>query len=101
MLVSPDKVEFATGELKITAQVYFMDRMKNDFTNQMDVLSRMLTLCSDFYTEFNDNELKHGFYFSNAATATPATFFEDLTTGYVLPIIIQVGEERNEDNIPY
>jgi len=88
------------GEVRIFLNVYFMVLLKPD--NYIKIMSDSLRLCTDFYSYFNDNLPKFGFYFDNGpTTASPVEYkFDDNVCGHKMEIIVEVPFDTDEDNIP-
>jgi len=89
---------FETGELRIEVDCYFLDIINNNLSK---IISDQLLNASDFYTIFSDNEEDFGFYISNTSNCMPVFFeFDDDLGGMKMTITIQVGESRNENQVP-
>jgi len=92
---------FSLGEVKLTITLYFLDKLKSDKSNYVQVLSDTLKHAEDFFTTFNNNELKYGFMIDDNATAFPISIpLEDGVIGYRLPVNISIKYSVNEGNVP-
>ena len=102
VLIEPVDFQFATGEVKFSHNLYFIDLVDRDLTNYFSIISNMEQCALDMYNFFNDNEEDYGFIIYNDATATPvmSNEFEDWVCGVVLPITLQLQNPRDETVIP-
>ena len=101
MWMSFEGAEFDAGEIVVNSNVYFLDRLAKDNSNLIQLLSDNLQLANDFYTLYNDNELKYDFFFDNVANAEPIVFeYDDVLCGWMMPIRISITNDRNEANVP-
>ena len=92
---------FQLGQISVNCPVYFMDRIERDYDNLVLVLSSELLKADDLLTYFNDNECEFGFTVSYSGSVTPIVYdFDDLVAGQSLSLTINVGMNRNENQIP-
>jgi len=92
---------FQSGQVVISANVYFLDRVERDYSNLVSVMSSNLLKCDDFLTYYNDNECEFGFSFTYTGSATAVGYqFDDICAGYMVTVSIQVPMSRNESVIP-
>ena len=92
---------FATGELIVNADVYFLDRLKKDNSNIDQVISDNLLNANDFYTYFNDKLEDLTFLMDNNAPFAPVVFeYDDELAGWVVSVSIQIQTDRDELEIP-
>lgn len=89
------------GQVAVSMDCYFLDRLANANTNLTDVISEQLLNATDFYSIYNDNETQYGFYLSDDMNAEPIQVeYEDRLAGYKLPITVQIYNSRNEKDVP-
>jgi len=75
MYVNPNVAAFAHGEIQYGFNIYFIDRLDIDLTNQQDVLSDTLELAKDFYSKLYLSD------FEAEWNAQLLPFFERTETG--------------------
>lgn len=96
-----DSVPFSLGHIVVPTTVYFVDRLSEDKTNFIPLMSRMLVLANDFYTKFNENEEIEELMFDISANAEPVAMeFDDNVCGYRIKVNLRIRNDRNEDQIP-
>jgi hypothetical protein len=99
------------GEVQLSMIIYTLDRVNRSKDNWIDIFSDTLRLMEDFFNYFNDvywdqnpysvkNE-QYKFQLLNTGNATPVfATYDDLVAGWQMPITVQVGNTRNEYQIP-
>jgi hypothetical protein len=101
MFVAIGDANLTPGNVDAQMDVYFLDMLKKDRSNYLQVLSNTLKLCEDFYSTFNNNEDAYGILFTDNLVASPILFeFEDNVIGWKLPITVEVIFNVNEYDIP-
>lgn len=92
---------FATGELIVNADVYFLDRLAKDNSNIDQIISDNLLNANDFYTYFNDHLDEYNFLMDNNAPFSPVVFeYDDELAGWVVSVQIDIQNDRDELEIP-
>lgn len=101
MWVQSGDVEITTGEMAINLNILFLDRLKRDYSNTVQVMSDTLQLVEDFYTIYNDNQEKYGYFVDDSATASAVVIeYDDILSGFEVPLKVVVGLGRNENQVP-
>lgn len=89
------------GNVDINITVYFLDLLKRDKSNYVQVLSDTMKMCLDFYSIYNNNEADYGILFKDDARAVPWLFqSEDNAAGYKMSLTVQCIFDVNEDAVP-
>lgn len=95
--------KFGEGLIYYTMDIYFLDRLKPDGSNYLQIISDQLLIAYDFYTQFNDHRNEYDFWIRNNEPDLTATIgsVQDNTLGWKLSIDILTQGDRNENQIPF
>jgi hypothetical protein len=74
MYVLPNSTHFEVGHIHVGWNVYFVDKLNNDLSNQQDVLSDQLEIAKDFFSKLYLSDFEAGW----EATVNP--FYEKTET---------------------
>ena len=111
MHIVPQTVVASQGQFTFNFQVFIMDLVEPDESNEQEVLSDCLSICTDIIATFKHGEslfkfnAEHGeeerYFVDNDFTIEPFTErFDNAVSGWTFTIPIIVEQDFNSCNIP-
>lgn len=103
----PEGVTLNQGELQYQLSIIVMDRLNNDLSNQVDVMSDTLEIAKDIFTVFNlsytpkngDFTREYEATFGDTLTAFLEEY-DDVLGGWTLNVTISQPFDYNRCNVP-
>ncbi len=102
VFIQPMQNTIAGRRADIKLEMFVIDLLKTDGSNQVEVLSDTFLIANDIVAEFFDNETKYGFTINETnIPCDPMMYkFDSLTAGYVLQLTCEVENGLSNCAIP-
>lgn len=101
VLIIPDASSIEQGRFLYKFNIFVIDILKSDLSNQDEIYSDMAQIAGDIVSEFEDNEDSYGFTLEDNVTINPVyEQLDDFVGGWIMNISIQVPFNMSDCLLP-